>query len=69
MPPFALSDQQLAKLMAVATPLDTHKRGLFLERVAAVLRINGVFRPSDADLERALARALHGLRQGHSEVA
>ena len=55
--------------MAVATPLDTHKRGLFLERVAAVLRINGVFRPSDADLERALARALHGLRQGHSEVA
>ena len=44
-------------------------RGLLLERVGAHLRCNGIFRPTDADVDRALARALSGLRQGHSEVA
>jgi hypothetical protein len=62
--PFSLSDSQLQAVMHAAAPLDPSKRLLLVERTAAALRINGSVKPTDADLDRALGRALQGLRQG-----
>jgi hypothetical protein len=52
----SLSDSQLQTIMAAAGPLPPEKRGLFLERVAAWLRIRGA-----NDLEHAVQSALAGL--------
>jgi hypothetical protein len=54
----ALSDSQLQIVMAAAGPLPPEKRSLFLERVAASLRIHGA-----GDFERAVQLALTGLIQ------
>ena len=58
----ALSDDQLKIIMTVAGGLSVEKRGLFLERVAARLRLHG-FRFTDDDLDTAVRLALQGLIQ------
>jgi hypothetical protein len=57
----ALSDSQLATVMAAATGLPPDKRSVFLERIAA--QLGQIRRPSDADVERAARAALKGLLQ------
>jgi hypothetical protein len=64
MPPFALTDNQMHAVMLAAAPLDPSKRVTLMERVAASLRVAGIHRPSDHDVERAVQAALRGLRQG-----
>jgi hypothetical protein len=59
---FALSDAQLALVMTAASPLPAEKRSLFLERVAARLRLHGP-RFTDADLGAAIQVAVTGLIQ------
>jgi len=56
--PLALSDSQLAAVMAAAASLPLEKRSVFLERIAAQLAC--VRRPGDADVERAAQMALRG---------
>ena len=58
---FALNDSQLALVMAAVGPLPA-ERSLFLERVAARLRLHGP-RFTDADLGAAIQAALTGLIQ------
>jgi hypothetical protein len=57
----ALSDDQLATVMTAASSLPVEKRSLFLERVAARLRLHRRF--TDADLGAAIQAALTGLIQ------
>jgi hypothetical protein len=57
---FALSDDQLALVTTAAGSVPVEKRGVFLERVAARLRVLG-FRFTDADLGVAIQAALTGL--------
>ena len=59
---FALSDDQLAMVMIAASGLEVEKRSVFLERVAARLRLHGP-RFTDADLNAAIQAALTGLIQ------
>ena len=59
---FALTDKQLRLVMVAATPLPPEKRSIFLERVAARLRLHGP-RFTDADLGAAIQAALTGLIQ------
>jgi hypothetical protein len=59
---FALSNDQLERVMLAAGPLAPAKRSLFLERVAARLQLHGR-NFSDADLDRAMHQALTGLVQ------
>ena len=59
---FALSDDQLAVVMTAAGGPPVEKRGVFLERVAARLRLRGPHF-SDADLGAAIQAALTGLVQ------
>jgi hypothetical protein len=58
----ALSDDQLQTVMVAASGLPAEKRGVFLERVAARLRLHGP-RFTDADLGAAIRAALIGLVQ------
>ena len=58
----ALSDDQLAMVMTAASSLPVEKRSVFLERVAARLRLRGP-RFTDADLGAAIQAALTGLIQ------
>jgi hypothetical protein len=58
----ALSDDQLATMMTAAGSLPAEKRSVFLERVAARLRLRGP-RFTDADLNAAIQAALPGLIQ------
>ena len=58
---FALTDAQLEIVMIAAGSLPVEKRGLFLERVAARLRLHRRF--TDADLGAAIQAALKGLIQ------
>ena len=58
----ALSDSQLQIVMTAAGGLPVEKRSLFLERVAARLRLHGP-RFTDADLGAAIQAALTGLIQ------
>ena len=53
----ALNDAQLALVMTAAGPLPAEKRSLFLERVAARLRLRGPHF-TDADLGAAIQAAL-----------
>ena len=59
---FALNDTQLALVMTAAGPLPAEKRSVFLERLAARLRLRGP-RFTDADLGAAIQAALTGLIQ------
>jgi hypothetical protein len=57
----ALTDSQLQIIMtAAAGCLSPEKRSLFIERIAARLRLRGA-NPSDAELEHAMKLALTGL--------
>ena len=67
MPPLPLSDTQLHRLLAAASPLDPGKRVVLMERLAGSLR--RVRNPGDRDLDRAIRQALHGLLQGHPDAA
>jgi hypothetical protein len=49
--------------MDAARQLEPEKRDTFRQRLAASLRINGIRKPTDVDLERALRAALCGLLQ------
>ena len=60
---FALNDTQLALVMTAAGPLPAEKRSVFLERVAARLRLRGPHF-TDADLGAAIQAALTGLTPG-----
>ena len=59
---FALTDAQLEIVMIAAGSLPVEKRNLFLERVAARLRLRGSHF-TDADLDAAVQAALTGLIQ------
>jgi len=50
-------------IMTAAGPLDPDKRVVLMERVGALLRKQGIRRPGDADIERALNKGLRGLMQ------
>ena len=56
----ALDNNQLTAIMTAASGLPPEKRSLFLERVAARLKLHGG-RPSDAQLDKAIQAALRGL--------
>jgi hypothetical protein len=56
----ALTDSQLQIVMAAGRHLSPEKRSLFLERIAARLRLHGN-NFTDVDLERAVRSALSGL--------
>jgi hypothetical protein len=60
---FSLSDSQLRSVMDVAAGLDVDKRGVFLERCAARLRLKTGSHFADADLDDAMRHALKGLVQ------
>ena len=59
---FALNDAQLEIVMVAAGSLPAEKRSVFLERVAARLRLRGP-RFTDQDLGAAIQAALTGLIQ------
>jgi len=59
---FALSDDQLALVMTAAGGLPVEKHSIFLERVAARLRLRSPHF-TDADLGAAIQSALTGLVQ------
>jgi hypothetical protein len=59
---FALNDAQLALVMTAAVSVSVEKRGVFLERVAAPLRLRGPHF-TDPDLGAAIQTALTGLIQ------
>ncbi len=60
-PMLALSDRQLAVVKTAARGLPVEKRGVFLERVAARLRLRGSL--TDLDFDDAARLALRGLIQ------
>jgi hypothetical protein len=62
MTPLRLTDEQLAFIMATATPLSPDKRAVLLERTAAHLARLGYLHVTDADLDDAVRLALRGLR-------
>src|SRR5262249_22845156 len=52
--PIALSDHQLRIAMQAAGPLAVEKRGVLLERIGVQLRLRGIRRPTDPDVELAV---------------
>jgi hypothetical protein len=58
----ALKDHQLSIVTATADTLPAEKRSVFLDRVAARLRVLGT-RFTDAELEKLVRQALQGLSQ------
>jgi len=58
-----LTDNQLKFITAAATSLPVEKRSLFLQRLAAHMRLHNIYRPHDDEVERAMKAALIGLRQ------
>jgi hypothetical protein len=63
----ALMDAQLSILMTTARALDSERRGLFLERVGAMLKLRGRF--ADGDVGEIADLALCGLVQQAETVA
>jgi hypothetical protein len=55
----ALTDSQLQTVMAAAASVEPDRRGIFLERCAAMLKLKGRF--SDADVADVAKLALTGL--------
>ena len=62
--PVSLTTSQLERIMTAAGPLPAEKRSLLLERVAASLKPQGIRRPTDAEIERAMRESMRGLVQG-----
>jgi hypothetical protein len=62
--PLALSDNQLAIVVAAAQPLEPAKRALLLERLAALRFTTGGARPNDADVAKVLDQCIRGLVTG-----
>jgi hypothetical protein len=62
-PALALTDDQLQIVMVAASSLPVEKRCLFLERIAARLRLIGIARFNDTELDDAVHVALRGLLQ------
>ena len=63
----SLSDTQLKTIMHAANAVPVERRGIFLERCAAMLRMRGQF--SDADVQDITALALAGLVQQAADIA
>ena len=63
----ALTDNQFKTVMRAANGAPVERRGIFLERCAAMLRMRGQF--SDADVQDVTALALAGLVQQAADVA
>jgi hypothetical protein len=63
----ALNDAQLEIVMVAAGGLPAEKRGVFLERIAARLRLRGPHF-TDADLGAAIQVALTGLIQSAAQA-
>jgi hypothetical protein len=63
----ALNDAQLQILMAAAAAVLPDRRSLFLERVAAMLTLQG--RYDDADVAKVAERAACGLIQQSTDAA
>jgi len=61
--PLALTEGQMQLVMTIALALPTEKRDVFLQRVAAQLKIRNI------DLEDATRCALIGLRHDNDERA
>ena len=62
-----LSDNQLKTIMHAANGVPVERRGIFLERCAAMLRMRGRF--SDVDVQDVTALALAGLVQQAADAA
>ena len=62
-PALALTDRQLQTVMTAASSLPIEKRSLFLERIAARLRLIGITRFNDTELDDTVRAALRGLLQ------
>ena len=60
---FALSDSQLRAIWSAADGLPAEQRGIFLERMVALLQFRGG-RFIDRDLDDAVRLALRGLIHG-----
>jgi len=54
--PLSLTDHRLELVMAAAGPLEPDKRVVLMERLVALLRMQGVRRLVDADIALALSR-------------
>jgi hypothetical protein len=63
-----LTDAQLEIVMVAAGSLPAEKRGVFLERIAARLRLRGGPHFTDADLGAAIQVALTGLIQSAAQA-
>jgi hypothetical protein len=61
--PIALSDHQLETVMTAANPVPVERRGIFLERVGAMLRMRGYGHFTDADVAEVARLAKAGLIQ------
>ena len=57
----ALSDHQLEIITTAANAVPVERRGIFLERVGAMLKVRGLF--SDDDVRQVAALAMAGLVQ------
>ena len=65
-----LSDRQLSIVMEAAKPLPQEKRGIFLQRVDAMLHYRRAGRGfNDDDVVDVAAVARHGLMQGADTAA
>lgn len=60
----SLTDTQLALITTACQPLAPEKRITLMERIVAALKRQGVRRPTDADIERAMHEGMRGLVQG-----
>ena len=63
----SLSDQQLDTVMTAAKSVEPSRRSVFLERVAAMLRLR--YRFDDTDVAEVTALALCGLVQQAADSA
>jgi hypothetical protein len=64
--PLSLTDHQLELVMAAAGPPEPDKRVVLMERLVALLRMQGVRPPVDADIALALSRLV---RPGNGQLA
>jgi hypothetical protein len=66
MPFFGLTDEQMRAIMMMAAPLELTKRDIFLQRLAARLKLERMRggRPSNVQVQAAAQDALAGLLHG-----
>ena len=65
--PVGLSDRQLAIIQQAAAPISMEKRGIFLQRVSAMLELRKKF--NDDDVADCAALAKRGLVQHRNDAA